>query len=145
MKVLLPILKPYTWSTGFVGASLSTTLPVDISYYYSVTGTDANGCSNTANIIVTAAKCVGITESENSTYSYNVIPNPGTGLFSVLADKVSGELQMSVYNELGQLVKTQDLLSGENKLDLQNEKAGMYFVRIIENENVVKVIKLIKE
>ncbi|MES2680898.1 MAG: T9SS type A sorting domain-containing protein [Bacteroidota bacterium] len=135
----------YTWSSGFVGASLITTLPVNIHYYYSVTGTDANGCSSIANIVITAVKCVGINESENSALSFNVVPNPGAGLFSVRTDKVSAQLKMAVYNELGQLVKTQDLISGEGKLDLQNEKAGMYFVRISENENVLKVIKLIKE
>jgi len=123
----------------------STSFPADVPYYFSVTGTDANGCINMAYITIMVSKCVGINEGENSALSYNVVPNPGTGLFVVHADKASVELKMSVYNELGQLVKTQAVLSGENKLDLQNEKAGLYFVRISENDKVVKVIKLIKE
>jgi hypothetical protein len=135
----------YTWNTGFVGASLSTSFPADVPYYFSVTGTDANGCINMAYITIMVSKCVGITEGENSALSFNVAPNPGTGLFVVRADKTFSELKMSVYNELGQLVKSQVVLSGENKLDLQHENAGLYFVRISENDNVVKVIKLIKE
>ncbi len=135
----------YTWSTGFVGTSLSTILPIDIPYYFSVTGADANGCTKVTNITVTAVKCVGINEAVNAGLSVNVVPNPGTGLFNVHMDKVTGQYKMTVVNGLGQVIKTQEILSEDTLLNIQNEQSGIYFVTISENTNVVKVIKLIKE
>lgn len=135
----------YSWSTNDQTASIVYTAPSDITYYFSVTGIDDNGCSNTANFSILVSRCVGINETEASSAVFSLYPNPGTGLFDLYVGQASDHLSMEVYNGLGMLVKTQDIVSTENKLDLQNEKSGIYFVRISDNKNVVKVIKLIKE
>ncbi|MES2678243.1 MAG: glycine-rich protein [Bacteroidota bacterium] len=135
----------YTWSNGFVGAALTTTLPVDVPYYFSVTGTDLLGCKKSSNLTINVSKCVGINETNDAELAINLLPNPGPGLFSVRVEQVTDHLNMKVYNELGMLVKTQDIASTESKLDLQNEKSGIYFVRISDGESVLKVVKLIKE
>jgi hypothetical protein len=135
----------YTWSTGFVGATLTTILPIDIPYYFSVTGTDANGCTKLVNITITAAKCLGINEGMSNSMAASVVPNPGTGLYNVRMENVTGQFKMTVLNGLGQVIKTQDIRTGDEQLDIQNEQSGIYFVRISENGNTLKVIKLIKE
>ncbi|MES2680900.1 MAG: T9SS type A sorting domain-containing protein [Bacteroidota bacterium] len=135
----------YTWNTGFVGAVVSYTLPVDIDYQYSVAGADAFGCVKTATLTVSVAKCTGIHEDIVAGHNIAVMPNPGTGLFNIYVEKTTERLSMSVYNELGQLVKTQEILSSANKLDLTEAKPGIYFVKIIEKDQVLKVVKLIKE
>jgi hypothetical protein len=135
----------YTWNNGSAGGSLSNTLPVDVPYYFSVTGTDALGCKNTASVTISVAKCIGINESNQVESEINLLPNPGPGLFSLKVEEVTTHLNLTVYNELGMLVKTQDVVSTESKLDLQNQKSGIYFVRISNGERVLKVVKLIKE
>ncbi|HOZ87537.1 MAG TPA: T9SS type A sorting domain-containing protein, partial [Bacteroidia bacterium] len=90
-------------------------------------------------------RCVGISEAESSSAAFNLYPNPGAGVFDLYVTQASGHLNLKVYNELGMLVKTQVIVSTENKLDLQNEKSGIYFVQISDKENVIKVLKLVKE
>jgi hypothetical protein len=58
--------------------------------------------------------------------------------------QAASHLNLKVYNEPGMHVKTQVIVSTENKLDLLNEKSGIYFVQIIDKENVIKVLKLVK-
>jgi hypothetical protein len=135
----------YTWNTNAQTPSLVFTVPSDIIYYFNVTGKDANGCTNVASYSIAVSRCVGIKESEASDAAFNLYPNPGTGLFDLYVSQVNEHLEVQVFNELGMLVKSQTVVSTENKLDLQNETRGIYFVRIIDNKNVVKVIKLIKE
>ena len=134
----------YTWNTGFVGAVVTYTLPIDIIYYYSVTGADVAGCKKTVNISVNVLKCLGVNEIGNSGVAVGVMPNPGTGLYNIVAENVTDRLDVQVYNGLGMLVKTMSITEGNNQLDLQNVEAGIYFMHVTVKD-VIKTIKLIKE
>ena len=132
----------YTWNNGDTGASVTYTLPIDLPYSYTVTGVDANGCSNTATTVVMVSKCTGI--EENTVSSLNIFPNPGTGLFSVNAGNTAPGANIRVYNALGALVKTQVLNAGNNELDLRSEANGVYFIYLSEKNKEVQSFKLIK-
>jgi hypothetical protein len=135
----------YSWSTNEQTPSVVYTLPSDITYYYAVTGTDANGCPGTANFSITALKCVGINEAAKISSAIGIYPNPGNGQFNVSVSQVTDHLNLKVYNALGMLVKSQQISLNESKLDLMNETNGIYFVNICDENNVVKTIRIIKQ
>ncbi len=135
----------YSWSTNVQAPSVTIMLPSDITYYYTVTGTDANGCSGMANFSITASRCVGVEENTANLADVKIYPNPGTGVFNVYVDQASEHLELTVFNELGMLVKTETMTSNESKLDLRNEKSGIYFVRVSDHNKVTRIIKLVKD
>ncbi|WP_317896880.1 T9SS type A sorting domain-containing protein [Aurantibacillus circumpalustris] len=135
----------YSWSTNVQTPSVVYTLPSDITYYYSVIGTGANGCSSMASFSIAASKCAGINETANFNSVVGIYPNPGNGQFNISTSQVTDYLNLKVYNALGMLVKSQQILSTESKLDLVNETNGIYFVNICDQNNVIKMIKIVKQ
>ena len=82
----------------------------------------------------------GIHEPTNVT-NLNVYPNPGNGNFEVnIETKQVDDVQLSVYNALGQLVTQQAPLHTTGilsaKLQLNDAAAGIYLLQIITNEGV---------
>ena len=67
---------------------------------------------------------VGVQEVE-STVDMNVYPNPAVDQLNVMLSKSS---TITVYNIMGQLVKTQEGHIGGNVIDLSNMNSGVYFI-----------------
>lgn len=128
----------YTWNTGSNLASYPVTPTTTTSY--TVIGTDGNGCTNNAVVTQSVSLCTGIDEimSENLTSIY---PNPNNGVFTISTQK---DAQLIIVNQLGEIVLQQLITSGENKLDLQNQATGLYFVKISAQGSLTtfKVMKL---
>jgi hypothetical protein len=69
---------------------------------YTVTGTDANGCTNTASVLIKVSTCISI-EEQTSSAGIRVFPNPGTGKLSI--ENLSGNnAQVYIVNAMGQKV-----------------------------------------
>jgi hypothetical protein len=127
----------YVWNEGQVNATIAITPSVNTSY--TVTGTDANGCMNTANIAVTADPCTGITKN-NSSLVFGVYPNPNRGEFVV---ETAENVEVVVLNSLGQLVHSEKTGSAKTTISIDHLANGIYFVKVIANGNqhTVKIIK----
>gem|GEM_PF-826779 len=76
----------------------------------------------------------------------SVYPNPGKGLYTLQASGFEQSGLVSVYNMVGQLVKTQliDATTIENKLDLTALPSGAYLLKF-ESESFNKSLKIVKE
>lgn len=79
-------------------------------------------------------KIVGAPNSVNSiiTTDFNLVisPNPSTGLFTI-KNPDENEIQIEVYNVMGQLVHTlENGTSQSATIDLSNKAAGIYFIKI---------------
>jgi hypothetical protein len=76
----------------------------------------------------------------------SVYPNPGKGLYTLQASGFEKSGLVSVYNMVGQLVKTQliDATTIENKLDLTALPSGAYLLKF-ESESFNKSLKIVKE
>ncbi|MGD1847068.1 MAG: T9SS type A sorting domain-containing protein, partial [Salibacteraceae bacterium] len=105
---------------------------VDSTGTYSVTITDANGCSNSDTIMVSIG--VGLDEllSQQAVQTY---PNPSMGDLVVEIDAaIRGSFQLTVIDQQGRVVRQQPLqLNGRNtrhSLDLNKEAAGIYFLKL---------------
>lgn len=85
------------------------------------------------------AGTVGIEENEAS--SFRVFPNPATNMINVEAQ---GYEQYQLVNMLGQTVSSNSLNNGTAQINVSNLSNGVYFVRLI-NGNNVETIKVVKK
>jgi hypothetical protein len=113
----------YSWSNGvtngvaFNPASTQT---------YTVTGTDANGCSNFATVEVVVKTCVGIQDIFGDEI-ISVYPNPSSGLFQMLVKK---EMMLNVFSIDGRLIQSQRVTPGSQTLNLENQSSGIYILQM---------------
>jgi hypothetical protein len=63
-------------------------------------------------------------------HDFTLYPNPTTGLFRIKSKLQVAVQSVMVYNSIGVLVLNQNMTNNEQELDLQNQPAGIYFVRI---------------
>jgi hypothetical protein len=70
-----------------------------------------------------------------------LFPNPSTGIFNLELPK---NLQVEVYNNLGQKILSQKSFTGTNTINISGKASGTYFLKAIEG-NTVNTIKLIKK
>jgi hypothetical protein len=131
----------YTWSTSTSGSTIAVSPSVTASY--TVTGTDANGCENTAIITQSVSTCAGITEYISGS-GVSVYPNPNNGIFTVYIQNATNTTTISVINVLGQVVLNKQAAEEKTLLNLQELENGIYFINI-NNGLSKQTIKIVKQ
>lgn len=111
---------------------------------YTVTITDANGCTNTSDAFVVT----GISRLENQA-SFEIFPNPGDGHFTFNLNIIEkGDYQIQLKNVLGQVIYNENLSSFKGtytkQFDLTSYGKGVYIVTLL-NAYGQEVKKLIVE
>jgi len=129
----------YVFFPGGPGANIVVTPSATTSY--TVIGTDANGCSNTAIITQSVDACNNLKESEVNISGIKIFPNPTKGILNVELDS---EKQVVVVNAIGQIVHTAALKAGLHQINLEGMANGVYLLRL-SNAFDSKTIKVIKE
>jgi hypothetical protein len=116
----------YVWNTAAVTPTISALSTVAATTVYAVTGTDPNGCVNTASVQVKVNTCTGIEEISISQNAFTIYPNPSNGIFTIKSDS---NMSLTLLNELGQELRTLDL-SGQNDqtLIISDLARGIYFI-----------------
>jgi len=135
----------YTWSNQSIGASLVITPTIVGNLSYTVTGTDNFGCKNTATVSVNVAHCGGsVIENNKYHLQLNIYPNPSNGSFTFKNESNLEELNLEIYNGLGQLVFINEL--DKNEIEIKSRLAnGIYYYVIKQNTEALKSGKLIVE
>ncbi len=120
----------YSWTTTET-LSLVVLTP-SATTNYSVTGTDANGCSKTAGIQIRVNACSGIAEGLVNK-AIEVYPNPSNGTFTIKSER---GMVVSIYNQLGQSI-AQFLLSEDNHYSAEviGFAKGVYYLRNNEGQS----------
>jgi hypothetical protein len=129
----------YTWS-GSVNDGVAFTPTVTDTY--TVTGTDANGCDNTASVLVSVSACTGMQQSGVLSSEFVVYPNPNNGDFTISLTGSNKNPSVEIYNTIGKLVY-KDVLTAEKNNFNTNLAAGIYFINVIDNGKVIATRKLI--
>lgn len=130
----------YLWNTSATGAAIVVNPMVTTTY--TVTGTNAaTGCSNTATLTQNLSLCTGI-QTNNLNNEITVYPNPTNGLVLIKGTKENDDIE--VMNLLGGLIFKIKAADNKTEIDLSEQKAGVYFVKLkVDNNTVIK--KIIKE
>ncbi len=104
--------------------------------------TDTSGCNHADSVLITVVWCTGIDE-EKTLAGVEIAPNPSNGQFRVnVGEGVSATI--SVMDVVGRLVVEQTEIRKTHLLDISNEEAGVYLVKV-EINGISRSIRLIKE
>ncbi|WP_317896773.1 T9SS type A sorting domain-containing protein [Aurantibacillus circumpalustris] len=104
----------YLW-TGLTGGSTIQVTPIGIQTVYSVTGTDVNGCTGTATVLVKVSNCAGLQKFERQLNGILIYPNPSAGIFTIHSDT---EINLRIFDGLGRVIK-EIYLSASNNFELR--------------------------
>lgn len=132
----------YQWSSASL---LTLSNPVNTnasaSAIYSCTGTDANGCSATAQVPISVNACLGTNKISSSSKGSQVFPNPNYGEFTL--EMTAGSKLVEVMDLSGRIVLSTTTTEETMKINIESLAGGIYYVKI-KSENVTDVVKVIK-
>jgi hypothetical protein len=132
----------YTWLPSNTNGSNFTVTPTTISFY-TVSGTDANTCTNYTTFLVNVSPCVGIYENLIAINGIKVFPNPTRG--KVTANfAFEGEKDITVVNALGALILQIKTENFREVFDLSSYAKGIYYVKV-NTKNASENFRLIVE
>lgn len=133
----------YSWMPAGSGSAIAVSPTVNSTY--TVIGTGANSCTNSATLTQSVQVCAtGLAQLINSV-DLNLYPNPTFGVFTLQLSNFSSTSNVEVYNMVGKLIMYDQINSYITKFSLENMPKGIYFVRLKEGDVVVKTMKIIKE
>jgi len=127
----------YTWNTSATSASISVSPSVTTTY--TVNGTSAAGCTNTATFTQSVSACTSVLSIAAETSEISVYPNPFNSIFTVQLITNGIPAQIDVYNSIGQLVHSETTDKEKTEINLNQLPSGIYFVKI--NSTFTKLIK----
>lgn len=132
----------YTWLPSG-GNGITANVSPTTTTVYTVTVADG-ACTASATVTQNVNTCTGLQTLTSNTA--NMYPNPNTGLVNIAlsADLMNGS-SILVYDALGKLVLSQNLTNEVNAINTSKLEAGIYMYTIINNNQTVKVGRMIKQ
>jgi hypothetical protein len=93
--------------------------------------TDANGCVNSASVVMTVNACVGMTENE--ALSLHVYPNPAGNQLFVESD-MNGQATIRLYDSRGRVVLTATATETRTQLNTEALSNGIYLLEVMSTD-----------
>jgi hypothetical protein len=87
---------------------------------------------------------VGIKEKLNSGNVF-VSPNPTSGILNITFNTIPQNTKIEVYNSIGALVLTETLSNKNNTINTSQLNNGMYVIKVLENNRITTVQKIVKQ
>lgn len=134
----------YVWNTN--ANTFTASISPTITTTYTVTGTsNSTGCSNFATFTQTVNACTGIDEMKDGNIELSVYPNPNSGELIVYVSNFNDKMSVEIYNNMGQLILQEKLISENSKLNLSSQPNGIYFVNVLMDGKKSSSAKIIKQ
>ncbi len=127
----------YVWTPG--GATTAQLDNVGAGCY-TVEVTDAMGCKSVDSACVFFD--TGISELKSGAEEFVIMPNPTRGALEIKFNTVA-EISIVVVDALGRVIKTSNVSSTSNLIDLSKYADGVYYVKIVSDgrTSIRKVVK----
>jgi hypothetical protein len=126
----------YTWSTGESAESISVT----DKGTYSVTVTDTNGCTGSAQMEVLSAASM----SSIKGVTYKVYPNPASDRFTFTSSKPLQGATLNLIDINGRVVSTYTVSGDYVEVNVLDMPAGLYKLVLNDKNNVLTFSILVK-
>jgi hypothetical protein len=134
----------YTWisntSSIMYGGNSINVIP-GVTSVYTVTGTNANGCSGKTTVTQNVQDCTGL--NEFTLQGVKVYPNPTTGVFTIELNNNSIK-NIRIADITGRLVLSLSSEDAFTQVDVSKLAGGIYYVSI-HTGDTHGMIKLVKE
>ena len=131
----------YTWSDG--ATTMTTVVSPTVGTTYTVTVNDGT-CDAMTTVFVDAQTCLGV-NSIATTSSINLYPNPTNGILNIaISAELAGNTSLEVYDALGKLVVKETLTNETTTINTSKLTDGMYVYKVINNNKVIKIGKVVK-
>lgn len=127
----------YNWSNG--ATTQNTTGAAAGSYILTVT--NANGCQDKDTVVVVSNPCLGL--DENTSFAYNMYPNPASNAVVVETTAPNSEVIISGVN--GQILVTQQNTTATFTVNVSELSDGMYWLKVTSSEGTATKQLLIKK
>lgn len=135
----------YQWmsNTNYVQGSPIMVSPNIGTTIYTLSGTDANGCTNTVTVIQDVFRCTGLNELAGTLPGLNVFPNPNSGAFNIeLHNGLTKTIEMM--DVTGRMIFTQSSAEGLIPVNVSHLANGVYYVRV-KSDSAVEILKVVKQ
>ena len=86
----------------------------------------------------------GISELSEIKSDIKIFPNPINNKFTIQTDKQNGSYNLEIYNTIGQIILNKTIINRVEQVDLSGQSAGVYFIKIQTENNIIKK-KIIKQ
>lgn len=129
----------YTWSTA--SNSNSIAVSPSLTTTYSVIGTGTNNCVSTDSLKLFVSECLSLTKNSLAAQT-RVYPNPNSGVFVI--EMPASDAEIRIVNVFGQNILNTKANS-VNKIDLTAYDKGMYFVYVIQDNEIVFKKAILKD
>jgi hypothetical protein len=135
----------YTWmaSSAYLQGSPVAINPGLGTTIYTVTGSDANGCSKTITLVQEVYNCVGINEHSSSLSGLNVYPNPNNGSFSIELNN-GLDKTIEIVDVTGRMIFSESSTKDLIQVNADHLANGIYYVRV-KSDNAVEILKVVKQ
>jgi len=131
----------YLWSDG--ATTMTTVVTPSVTSVYTITAT-GNGCSANAFVTVTVNNCNGI--KDLATDNISIFPNPTTGNVTIsIPVSIEGNVTVEVYDAIGKLTIKENITNNMSNVNLSKLEDGMYMFKIINNNKIIKIGKIVKQ
>ena len=130
----------YQWSTSENNAVI--VVSPTLTTVYTLTGTDGNGCSNTASVSMIVSECTGIDATTLLGVSLQVYPNPNEGRFMV---ETPVEVKIELFDISGKLILSKNVQEGKTELRIEEYGKGIYLLRLSNDSGLNHHTRIIKQ
>jgi hypothetical protein len=132
----------YSWSSGSSN-SIQLYSPLTTTSF-SVQGIDLNGCANSATYVQQVSPCTFIRGHSLQNFIH-VYPNPNSGYIIVETGGYEAALKLEIFDNVGRLLKSLQILTSSHSVDLRDLANGHYFIALSENGYIKTVQTIVKE
>jgi hypothetical protein len=128
----------YTWSTASNNGTVSVSPSVTTDY--TVTGTDVNGCENTAVVTQHVDLCTGIA-LYSVVETVMIYPNPAQDILNIQSDVEINRVELVAVT--GQVLISEPVGEKTHRLNVEGLANGVYFIKVYSGSKQVVLKKLV--